>query len=94
MSDRPDWLPEPPPRSVRSIRQRVYSATVSLASLLLGVIGAFLLLIALVGGFEAIVGPSSRAVAENAAHFGLAAIILLVPAAILRRILRRDRKLR
>lgn len=44
MSDRPDWLPVPPPETKSPMGKRVGLAVASVVSLLLGVFGSLLLL--------------------------------------------------
>jgi hypothetical protein len=43
MSDRPDWLPEPTPEPSRPLSERLHLAAVSVASLLLGIVGILLI---------------------------------------------------
>jgi hypothetical protein len=42
MDDRPDWLPEPTELPRRPLGERIHLATLSVASLLVGILGVFL----------------------------------------------------
>ncbi len=48
MSDRPDWLPEPPPVPVAPLGERLHFAAAGVASLFLFVVGVSLLLLGVV----------------------------------------------
>ncbi len=90
MSDRPDWLPEPPPVPSRPLSERLHLAAVSVLSLLLGIVGIVLIFsgalqIMLIGLMR--VGPRDIAISV------VPGLLLLVTAYLMRWCLRRVREL-
>lgn len=93
MSDRPDWLPEPTPVPSRPLSERLHLMSVSVLSLLLGIVGIVLIFS---GALQVIIlarqNGLSRVWPRDIAISVVPGLLLLVTAYLMRWCLRRVRE--
>jgi Trk-type K+ transport system membrane component len=93
MDDRPEWLPEPIPKTMRPMRQRIFLGVISFISLLFGILGLVLVAYTVQCAWLVVYSPNRPLAMKLAIFTSCSAVATLALAVALRVVIHRKRRL-